>query len=176
MLGTGTTRRSVLGATTAAGAALLTGCSERSAAHRTQGAAARDAGTVLRRRSARASGTLLALYDAVLAQHPDAATEKLAGPLRDTVALHVAALTRTPGAAPSPSAPASPEASPAPAPPGVPADRKAALKALAAAERRTADAHTRALAGAPPELARLLASVAAACAVHAYLLTRGDHR
>ncbi|MCX4723403.1 hypothetical protein [Streptomyces sp. NBC_01306] len=172
MLGTGTTRRSVLGATAAAGAALLTGCSERSAAHRTHGAAAPGTGTVLRQRSARTSGALLALYDTVLAQHRDAATEKLAGPLRDAVALHVKALAPPAGATPSG---ASRKASPAPAPPAVPADRKAALKALAAAERRATDAHTAALADAPPELARLLASVAAASAVHAYLLTQGEH-
>ncbi|MET9533479.1 twin-arginine translocation signal domain-containing protein [Streptomyces sp. NPDC006649] len=175
MLGTGTTRRSVLGATAAAGAALLTGCSERSAAHRTQGAAAPRAGTVLRQRSARTSAGLLALYDAVLARHRDTATEKLAGPLRDAVALHVKALAPPAGSAPSATPGPSRKASPAPAPPGVPADREAALKALAAAERRATDAHTAALADAPPELARLLASVAAASAVHAYLLTQGDH-
>ncbi|WP_328319933.1 twin-arginine translocation signal domain-containing protein [Streptomyces sp. NBC_00388] len=177
MLGTGTTRRSVLGATAAAGAALLTGCSERSAAHRTQGSAAAGAADALRRRSARTSGALLALYDAVLARHGDPATEKLAGPLRAAVALHVEALTppaQDPGSG-APGGPPGAKRSPAPAPPGVPADRKAALRALAAAERRTADAHTAALAGAPPELARLLASVAAASAVHAYLLTPGDH-
>ncbi|MFE2379306.1 hypothetical protein [Streptomyces sp. NPDC059398] len=172
MLGTGTTRRGVLGATAAAGAALLTGCSDRSDAHRTQGAAALSAGTVLRQRSARTSGALLALYDAVLAQHRDAATEKLAAPLRDTVALHVKALAAP---APSPAPVPTRKASPAPAPPAVPADLGAALKALAAAERRATDAHTAALADAPPELARLLASLAAASAVHAYLLTRGDH-
>ncbi|WP_327294950.1 MULTISPECIES: hypothetical protein [unclassified Streptomyces] len=172
MLGTGTTRRSVLSTAAAAGAALLTGCSERSAAHRTHGAAAPGTGTMLRQRSARTSGALLALYDAVLAQHRDEATERLARPLRDAVALHVKALA-PPAGAPAPGA--SREASPAPAPPAVPADRTAALKALAAAERRATDAHTAALAGAPPELARLLASVAAASAVHAYLLTQGDH-
>lgn len=175
MLGTGTTRRGALGATAAAGAALLTGCSERSAAHRTQGAAAARAGTALRLRSARTSGGLLALYDAVLARHRDPATEKLAGPLRDTVALHIKALAPPAGAPSSGAQGPAGKASPAPAPPAVPADRKAALKALAAAERRAADAHTAALADAPPELARLLASVAAASAVHAYLLTQGDH-
>ncbi|QLE74242.1 hypothetical protein FGW37_23985 [Streptomyces rectiverticillatus] len=53
---------------------------------------------------------------------------------------------------------------------GVPGDEKAALAALADAERRTADSRTKALGSAPPELARLLASVAAAGAAHAYLL------
>jgi hypothetical protein len=50
-------------------------------------------------------------------------------------------------------------------------DPKAAVKELAAAERRRAAAHTEALLSAEPELARLLASVAAAAAAHAYLLT-----
>ncbi|WP_367130995.1 MULTISPECIES: hypothetical protein [Streptomyces] len=53
---------------------------------------------------------------------------------------------------------------------GVPDDEKAALAALADAERRTADNRTKALGSASPELARLLASVAAAGAAHAYLL------
>ncbi|MEV4500821.1 hypothetical protein [Streptomyces klenkii] len=53
---------------------------------------------------------------------------------------------------------------------GVPGDEKAALAALADAERRTADTRTKALGSTPPELARLLASVAAAGAAHAYLL------
>lgn len=47
----------------------------------------------------------------------------------------------------------------------------AAVKELAAAERSAADAYTALLLKAPGELARLLASVAAACAAHAYLLT-----
>ncbi|MGK5641747.1 hypothetical protein ACSNOK_26005, partial [Streptomyces sp. URMC 126] len=59
------------------------------------------------------------------------------------------------------------------APPAVPDDPDEALAALAAAERRTADGRGAALADAPPELARLLASVAAAGAAHAYLLGAG---
>ncbi|MFE0424679.1 hypothetical protein [Streptomyces sp. NPDC058953] len=47
-----------------------------------------------------------------------------------------------------------------------------ALAELAAAERRSSAAYTAALEGAGPELARLLASVAAAGAAHAYLLSR----
>lgn len=53
----------------------------------------------------------------------------------------------------------------------MPPDEKQARADLAAAERRTADARAAALVSAPPELARLLASVAAAGAAHAYLLT-----
>ncbi|WP_314176939.1 hypothetical protein [Streptomyces winkii] len=54
--------------------------------------------------------------------------------------------------------------------PRVPADEKAALAALGDAERRTAHTRTTALVKAPPETARLLASLAAAGAAHAYLL------
>ncbi|RDG34978.1 hypothetical protein DVH02_27795, partial [Streptomyces corynorhini] len=86
-----------------------------------------------------------------------------------------------PSASPATSAPPSPAASsssPSPSPtlagaPAVAPEPAAALKALAAAERRTSDAHTGALATASPELARLLASLAAANAAHAYLLTEG---
>lgn len=54
--------------------------------------------------------------------------------------------------------------------PAVPTEEKAALAALGDAERRTAQERTAALVKASPELARLLASLAAAGAVHAYLL------
>ncbi|MFD8791748.1 hypothetical protein ACFV1T_13350, partial [Streptomyces vinaceus] len=53
----------------------------------------------------------------------------------------------------------------------VPPAPEEALTALADAERSLAEARTVTLAGAPGELARLLASVAACGAVHAYLLT-----
>ncbi|MCH6162929.1 hypothetical protein [Streptomyces marispadix] len=58
--------------------------------------------------------------------------------------------------------------------PRVPGDEKAALASLGDAERRTAAARTAALMKAPPETARLLASLAAAGAAHAYLLGAGD--
>lgn len=58
--------------------------------------------------------------------------------------------------------------------PRVPGDQKAALTALSDAERRTAEARTAALVKAPPETARLLASLAAASAAHAYLLGAAD--
>ncbi|MEW2297126.1 hypothetical protein ABZ719_31235 [Streptomyces sp. NPDC006743] len=56
----------------------------------------------------------------------------------------------------------------------VPADEKEARAGLAAAERSLADRRTAALLEVPGEQARLLASVAAAGAAHAYLLTEGD--
>jgi hypothetical protein len=55
----------------------------------------------------------------------------------------------------------------------VPAEPKAALAGLAAAERKLADRRGKALLEVPGELARLLASVAAAGAGHAYMLTEG---
>lgn len=56
--------------------------------------------------------------------------------------------------------------------PGVPARPKDALADLASAELKLADERTRALVEVPGELARLLASVAAAGAAHAFLLTK----
>ncbi|MDJ0460961.1 hypothetical protein [Streptomyces sp. H27-C3] len=185
---TGTTRRRALGWTGAAAAGLLTSaCAEDSGPRGREGSApdARSAAEsalaegALRRKTARTRRELLAHYDAVIAAHPTAA-DRLK-PLREAVAEQADAL-RGPAAGPSPSAPASSSPSPTPsaampaspsAPPVAP-DRRAALKELAAAERRSADTHGVALVDAPPELARLLASVAAAGAAHAYLLAEGD--
>ncbi|MFD9245050.1 hypothetical protein ACFV0D_24560 [Streptomyces sp. NPDC059556] len=139
----------------------------------------------LRLRSVTASRSLLERYDAALAAHPALAPRLT--PLRRSVAAHTKALgeggttVRPATAAPSPTAtaPATATASagaaarPAPSAAPVAADPRAALKELAAAERTTSDTHTAALVGAPPEYARLLASVAAAGAAHAYLLTEG---
>ncbi|MFE0044753.1 hypothetical protein [Streptomyces albireticuli] len=176
----GPRRRSVLAggaaALTAGAATLLTGCSD--------GAAGRDAergATAERLRAAagRDSVALLERYDATVRAH-DGLAERLR-PLRDGTARHAEAFgVRAPGPARSGGTAGAPgdsgdgDTADAPASSGatagVPGDEKAALAALAAAERRTADARTAALAGAPPELARLLASVAAAGAAHAYLL------
>ncbi|OEU86408.1 hypothetical protein DB35_11370 [Streptomyces abyssalis] len=60
--------------------------------------------------------------------------------------------------------------------PRVPDGEKAALTALGDAERRTARARTAAMVKAPPETARVLASLAAAGAAHAYLLGAQDGR
>ncbi|MFK0257240.1 hypothetical protein [Streptomyces sp. NPDC090445] len=170
-------RRSLFaGAAGAAGAALLTGCS---------GAPAEPGATPgvsperrMRESAVRDSERLLERYDATSAAHP-ALAARLA-PLRSAVAAHTAALaspaspapSRTPGAG-------SAEGSAAPAPDGTPAasaepvppKAEDALTALADAERSLAEARTVALGGAPGELARLLASVAACGAVHAHLLT-----
>ncbi|MFW6692015.1 hypothetical protein [Streptomyces sp. MAR4 CNX-425] len=135
----------------------------------------------IRRRAAEESRGLLRRYDATASAHP--ALAAALDPLRADVARHVAALGRGlpagtraasgggAGAGPGDRADAEPP------PPArkrggeeVPADPAQALAALAAAEKRTADAHTAALAAAPGEVARLLASVAAAGAAHVYLL------
>ncbi|WP_326700142.1 hypothetical protein OG909_24380 [Streptomyces sp. NBC_01754] len=163
---TGTTRRGVL---TASGAvalgAVLTGCGggadsepsggTTSADARTASARART--TAQRTAAARTSHALLTRYAEVAAAHP--AAEAGLAPLRAAVEEHARAFAK---AVP---APAPPTASPAPG------DARAALKSLAAEERRVADDRARTLLDAEPELARLLASVAAAGAVHAYLLT-----
>ncbi|MFD3781647.1 hypothetical protein [Streptomyces sp. NPDC058612] len=165
-------RRSVLaGAAGAAGAVLLSGCDG--------GPSGGDAAIPLERRmretAVRDSGRLLERYDATAAAHP-ALAERIA-PLRASVAAHAAAL--------SPAAPGSPSAAASPPPSGgtgaaapatgaggpVPAKPADALAALADAERTLSEARTIDLAAAPGELARLLASVAACGAVHAYLLT-----
>ncbi|MCC3777094.1 hypothetical protein [Streptomyces sp. UNOB3_S3] len=160
--------------------ALLSACSSAStggpdAAERSPGAAR------LRERAARDTTALLERYDATLAAHT-ALTARLR-PLRAEVARHAEAFGTPGDGSPSASAPASASpsaAASATASPAVPAsrvevpeDEKAALAALADAERRTADNRTATLGSAPPELARLLASVAAAGAAHAFLLTEG---
>jgi len=169
----GPRRRTLLA--TAAGAALLAGCS----ADGDRSGPASAAAERVRRQAAQDSRDLARRYDAVLAAHP-----ALAGrlrPLRAEVERHAAAFggEATPEAS-SPSAAVTaaaathgspgPSGSPSPA---VPAGEKDALTALAAAERSRADRLTAALAQVPGELARLLASVAAAGAAHAYLLTEG---
>ncbi|APU42457.1 hypothetical protein [Streptomyces sp. TN58] len=165
------TRRSLLaGAAGVAGTALLTGCTG-------DRPAASDPVVSLERRmreaAVRDSARLLERYDATAAAHPDLAS-RLA-PLRTAVAAHTAALS--PAAGPgSPSPTASPSggtgaAAPAASAEPVPAKPADALTALADAERSLSEARTIDLAGAPGELARLLASVAACGAVHVHLLT-----
>ncbi|MFJ7989522.1 hypothetical protein [Streptomyces sp. NPDC096351] len=184
---TTTGRRALLTAGASAAAAALAGCtSAGDQSPRKPDPAAREAERVaraeaaLRLRSVTASRTLLERYDAALAAHPALAPRL--SPLRRSVAAHAAALGEggttvkpatappTTGATAGARASASASARPSPA---VAADPRAALKELAAAERTAADAHTAALLTAPPEYARLLASVAAAGAAHAYLLTEG---
>ncbi|MFE0380766.1 hypothetical protein ACFW1M_35550 [Streptomyces inhibens] len=163
-----TRRRTLLAGAALGGAALLTGCSEDPGPDRAEHSSAADR---LRERSARDSTTLLARYDATLAAHP--ALESRLRPLRTEVARHAEAFTddRTPAHDAGASASGRPSHAARPSGPPVSQDERAARTALADAERKLADARTQALTAAPPELARLLASVAASGAVHAYLLT-----
>ncbi|MFE3369378.1 hypothetical protein [Streptomyces sp. NPDC059173] len=173
---TGTTRR---GALTATGAltlgAVLTGCGgddEGTGGKKPAQSGARAAGTkadpALREKAVRDGARLLARYDLVAEAHPATAAGLM--PLRAAVAEHGKALA-PPHAKDEPKKGA-PRSDAPPAPPGpVSADPKAAVRELAAAERRRADGYAEALLTAGPELARLLASVAAAAAAHAYLLT-----
>lgn len=177
----GPRRRSLLAS--AAGAALLVGCSGGSESE--ERAAERSAGDAARARAGKDSEALAARYAAVMAAHPGLA-ERLR-PLREDVVRHAAAFgagggrTASPGtssAAPD-SASASASASARAAGPGddsggVPADEKGAVALLAGAERKLADRRAADLLEVPGELARLLASVAAAGAAHVYLLTEGD--
>ena len=183
--GTGTGRRELLTASLA-GAALLAlpaGC--RSDRERGPGAQQHAESSAparrLRAQAVRQSATLLASYQATLHAHPELA-DRLT-PLRRAVAQHLRALRQDPatdGASPGGTPgqvrdgdehQAEERAGRSAPPHRVPDEPRAALRALADAERRTADARLAALATAPPELARLLASVAAAGAAHAYLLT-----
>ncbi|MEU5459667.1 hypothetical protein AB0H48_33695 [Streptomyces globisporus] len=170
---TGTTRRGALTATGAlALGAVLTGCGgddEGAGGKQPARAATAKAEKALREKAVRDGALLLARYDLVAEAHP--ATAAGLEPLRAAVAEHSQALA-PPRAEDDPKkgAPKGDEAPPAPAGP-VSADPKAAVRELAAAERRRADGYGEALLAAGPELARLLASVAAAAAAHAYLLT-----
>ncbi|MFH9066327.1 hypothetical protein ACH4GM_34800 [Streptomyces coeruleorubidus] len=121
-----------------------------------------------RARAARDSEGLVERYDAVIAAHPGLA-ERLR-PLRAEAVRHAQAFGGGPDrkASPSPSS-----SSAAPSAVAVPAHDKDALVSLAVAERELADRRAKALLDMPGELARLLASVAAAGAAHVYLLTEG---
>lgn len=181
----GPRRRSLLAAAPAA--LLVAGCSAGSGDPDGPAAARPSAAERTRARAARDSRALAARYDAVAAAHPGLA-ERLR-PLRADVVRHAEAFEAGAdgSASPSPSvsgssasqAPAAPSAgataaaapSSAPAAPAVPANEKDALAQLAAAEREIADRRAEELVTAPAELARLLASVSASGAAHAYLLT-----
>ncbi|MEU6387528.1 hypothetical protein ABZ847_28670 [Streptomyces bauhiniae] len=157
-------RRRTLLASLAGATALLTGCA--SGAGPAERAA--SAATRARARAARDSADLLARYDAVLDAHPTLA-DRLA-PLRAAVAAHRDAFGGTD--ATGSKAPKGAKARQSPSPvPTASADRKEALASLASAERTVADRHAAALLEVPGELARLMASVAAAGSAHAYLLT-----
>ncbi|MGW3684165.1 hypothetical protein [Streptomyces prasinus] len=173
---TGPRRRSLL--TVAPAALLAAGCS---AGPRDTGPAADSpppASERARVRAARDSRELAERYDVVIAAH--AGLAQRLGPLRENAVRHAKAfeeLGTSAGSAspsPSPKSPAPTGTGPsASAPVPVPAKEKDALSGLAAAEREIAGRRLEALLDAPAELAGLLASVAAAGAAHAFLLTEG---
>ncbi|MGC0329182.1 hypothetical protein RKD23_002172 [Streptomyces sp. SAI-170] len=147
-------RRSLLAS--AAGGVLLVGCTSDGEDRDSATGGSPAVGERVRVRAAADSADLVERYDAVLAAHP--ALAERVRPLREETARHVTAFG---GVRRSPR----PSSTPAPVTP------EDALAGLAAAERGLADRRAEALLGVPGELARLLASVAAAGAAHAYLLT-----
>ncbi|MFG2455102.1 hypothetical protein ACGFSG_37660 [Streptomyces sp. NPDC048512] len=182
----GPRRRTLLAA--AAGTFALAGCSADEPSGDTTGGSRPSLADRARARAARDSTTLAGRYTAVIAAHPD--LEKKLAPLRADVVGHARAFGAgsSAGSSASPSASASGAASgsasdsPTPSLSGsasasasassdVAARPKDALSELATAELALADERTQALVELPGELARLLASVAAAGAAHAYLLT-----
>ncbi|MDH6221925.1 hypothetical protein [Streptomyces pseudovenezuelae] len=184
----GPRRRTLLAS--AAGAALLAGCSSGSGGDEENTSGSMSATARVRARAARDSSGLAERYDAVITAYP-ALAERLA-PLRAEIVRHAEAFggsvakpstgnagseeSAGTGASASASAgTASPSASPSGTGTGtaVPGTEQEALVELAAAERALADRRTTALLDVPGEPARLLASVAAAGAAHAYLLTEG---
>ncbi|MGI5378588.1 hypothetical protein ACQEV2_30930 [Streptomyces sp. CA-251387] len=169
----GPRRRTLLAS--AAGAVLLVGCSAGSEDSDGTTSGSPSLAERARARAARDSEGLVERYDAVLAAHPGLA--ELVGPLRAEAVRHAeafgggrASASASPSQSPSAPGSASPSGSPSVT---VPANEKDALAELAAAERALADRRAKALLDVPGELARLLASVAAAGAAHAFLLTEG---
>lgn len=157
-------RRALLAGSAAAGAVgVLTACS--GGGTPVPDTAAVPAGRGVRRRAARESRLLLARYRATAETH-----RGLAGtlaPLQETVSQHLRVLEETgPAARPGQDWTALPGP-----PPAVPPEPGRAVSALIDAERQTADARLRELATAPPDEARLLASLAAAGATQAWLLS-----
>ncbi|WP_405507593.1 hypothetical protein [Streptomyces purpurascens] len=125
-----------------------------------------------RARAARDSEELAERYDAVIAARPGLA--EWLRPLREEVVRHARAFGGGRKASPSTPSSSASSAPSSPSAPVVPGNDRDAVAVLAAAERELADRRAKALVGVEGELARLLASVAAAGAAHVYLLTEGD--
>ncbi|MFE4519669.1 ferritin-like domain-containing protein [Kitasatospora sp. NPDC056783] len=143
----------------------LTACTSGSDEHRTTAEPPRDPDTPARLRAVAATDRLLGAYDGLLAA-PGARTDLLQ-PLREDTVRHRAALAQgLPTATPSAPDPASDS----PSPTGGPTGSAATLADLAALERQSADSHLHDLEGAGPDLARLLAAIAASKALHAAAL------
>ena len=170
----GPRRRTLLAS--AAGAALLVGCSAEPDKSTTS-AGSPSAAERARARAAHDSAGLVRQYDTAIAAFP-ALAEPLSQ-LRAEVVRHAEAFgggrpTPPPTPTPTPtSTSASASASSSASASVAPTTEREALVGLAAAERALVDRRTKALLDVPGELARLLASVAAAGAAHVYLLTEG---
>ncbi|GAB2771675.1 lipoprotein [Streptomyces chlorus] len=170
---TGPRRRSLLAV--APTALLAAGCSAGSGDAGPAVGSRPPASERARARAARDSRGLAERYDAVIAAH--AGLAQRLGPLREDAVRHAKAFESfgtaagSASASPAPTG-AGPSAS-ASVPVPVPTKEKDALSGLAAAEREIADRRLEALLDASAELARLLASVAAAGAAHVFLLTEG---
>lgn len=132
-----------------------------------------EPGAAERARALRDSTALLAAYDAAVAARPSLAARL--GPLRAEVARHVSAFGGTPAAPPKAAPGPTATAKPSPTGTATAGVRSAPTPSrLAAMERALADRRAAALLDVPGDLARLLASVAAAGASHAVLLTAGN--
>ncbi|MBM9503977.1 hypothetical protein [Actinacidiphila acididurans] len=151
-------RRRLLAVAAAGTVGTTAGCAPDSGSgHR---AAPRPPGTAERTQALRDSAALLASYDAVIAAHPALAASLR--PLRAEVARHVQAFGGTPAAPGHASTPA--------------ARSVPTLTSLVAMERTLADRRAATVLEVPGDLARLLASVAAAGAAHVVLLTAAQGR
>ncbi|MFE2303004.1 hypothetical protein ACFXAW_32975 [Streptomyces sp. NPDC059445] len=196
----GPRRRTLLAA--AAGAFALAGCSAAPESSNDTTGGSPSLADRARARAARDSMTLSDRYTAVIAAHPGLAERlgplraevvrhatAFGGGSAGASGAASAPVSGAPAASASsgesPSASSSAPASESPSAsgsasssasagvsPGVAARPKDALADLASAELKLADERTQALVDVPGELARLLASVAAAGAAHAFLLTK----
>ncbi|MFJ8046354.1 ferritin-like domain-containing protein [Kitasatospora sp. NPDC096147] len=161
------TRRSLLALGALTGASLLIcGCTDEEHGPAAEQRQREDADRPVRTKAVADTDLLLAGYDAVAASAGSQAEQLRT--LRAEVAEHRAALAAgLPSGSATPSASPSGSATPAPSGSGGPVG---SVAQLAAAERTTAQARLAQLGGASPELARLLAAVAASGAVHAEIL------
>ncbi|MER7681803.1 hypothetical protein [Streptomyces sp. NPDC096934] len=196
----GPRRRSLFASVT--GAAVLAGCSAPGPSSPAAAGRSPSAEDAARARAARDSETLAARYAAVIAAHPPLAerldplraevvrhAQAFGGEARrpsGSPSASRSAASSSASAASSPSASSASSAASASSgssasasasasaggAPAVPVREKDALADLASAELALVDRRTKALLDVPGEWARLLASVAAAGAAHAFLLTK----
>lgn len=165
-------RRTVLSAGAAGAVALLTAACSGGRKDSPPNTPPPSPAEQVRGRAARQSRELLARYDATARAHPS--LEEPLAALRAAVARHLAEFEGREVRKKPATKDAEKAAGAAAARvggPKVPGGPRAALGALLEAERKTVDARTKALDSAPPEVAMVLASTAAAGAVHGYLLT-----